>query len=327
MEQWSTTAVPATRRAPYWMEAVNKAYVQLECAVPSRSATPFFGAITRRELAEVSLSRISSTTQTVLRTPLQISRASEDIFLLSIQVAGAGQLVQDEKIAKLKPGDLALYDSTRPYQLLFDQDFEQYVLSLPGSVLRKRLRNAEDMTACKITSAQSGTARLLAYMVSELMACPPTGGPIVDLSLADSLVGILVAALAENLGSPSLKDDTGTVRRDRIKAYVLENLRDPELNIGKIANRLGLTASTVHRAWEGEADSLTNWIWSMRLQGAEQDLRRLAHHHKTITEIAYHWGFSSSAHFSRAFRQRFGVPPKEARESMRAQVQTNTMPI
>jgi len=309
------------------MEAVNKAYVQLECAVPSRSATPFFGAITRRELAEVSLSRISSTTQTVLRTPLQISRASEDIFLLSIQVAGAGQLIQDEKTAKLKPGDLALYDSTRPYQLLFDQDFEQYVLSLPGSILRKRLRNAEDMTACKITSAQSGTARLLAYMVSELMACPPTGGPIVDLSLADSLVGILVAALAENLGSPSLKDDTGTVRRDRIKAYVLENLRDPELNIGKIANRLGLTASTVHRAWEGEADSLTNWIWSMRLQGAEQDLRRLAYHHKTITEIAYHWGFSSSAHFSRAFRQRFGVPPKEARESMRAQVQTNTMPI
>ena len=108
---------------------------------------------------------------------------------------------------------------------------------------------------------------------------------------------------------------------------IAQHLRDPELNIGKIANRLGLTASTVHRAWEGEADSLTNWIWSMRLQGAEQDLRRLAHHHKTITEIAYHWGFSSSAHFSRAFRQRFGVPPKEARESMRAQVQTNTMPI
>jgi AraC-like DNA-binding protein len=183
------------------------------------------------------------------------------------------------------------------------------------------------MTACKITSAQSGTARLLSHMVSELMDCPPSGGPIVDLSLADSLVGILVAALAENLGSLPLSDDTGSVRRDRIKAYVLENLRDPELNIGKIAKRLSLTASTVHRAWEGEADSLTNWIWSMRLKGAEQDLRRLAHHNKTITEIAYHWGFSSSAHFSRAFRQHFGVPPKEARESMRALVQSDSMPV
>src|SRR5690606_40448236 len=115
-----------------------------------RSATPFFGAITRRELAEVSLSRISSTTQTVLRTPLQISRASEDIFLLSIQVAGAGQLVQDEKIAKLKPGDLALYDSTRPYQLLFDQDFEQYVLSLPGSILRKRDRKSTRLNSSHV---------------------------------------------------------------------------------------------------------------------------------------------------------------------------------
>jgi AraC-like DNA-binding protein len=220
-----------------------------------------------------------------------------------------------------------LYDSTRPYQLLFDQDFEQYVLSLPGSILRNRLHNAEDMTACKITSAQSGTARLLSHMVSELTDCPPSGGPSVDTSLADSLVSILVAALAENLGGLPLQDNTGSVRRDRIKAYVLENLRDPQLNIGKIAKRLDLTPSTVHRAWEGEANSLTSWIWSMRLQGAEQDLRQLAHQHRTITEIAYHWGFSSSAHFSRAFRRHFGVPPKEVRENMRALVQADSKPI
>lgn len=325
MEQWSTTTIPPARRAPYWMEAVNKAYVQLECAVPSRSTAPFFGAITRRELAAVNLSRITSTTQTVLRTPLQISRASEDIFLLSIQVAGTGQLIQDQKTAHLKPGDLALYDSTRPYQLLFDQDFEQYVLSLPGSILRKRLHHAEDMTACTMSSAQSGTARLLSHMVSELMNSPPSRGDLVDRSLADSLVGILVAALADNLSTLPLKDHTASQRRERIKAYVLENLPDPELCVGKIAQRLGLAASTIHRAWDGEATSLTNWIWSMRLQGAEQDLRRLAHHKRTITEIAYHWGFSSSAHFSRAFRQHFGVPPKEAREAMRALSQPRLM--
>lgn len=327
MEQWSTTALSPTRRAPYWMEAVNKAYVQLECTVPTRSPSPFFGAITRRELAAVSLSRITSTTQTVLRTPLQISRASEDMFLLSIQVAGAGQLIQDEKSAHLQPGDLALYDSTRPYQLLFNQHFEQYVLSLPGSILRRRLHNAEDMTACKIATAQSGTARLLSHMVSELMANPPSGGPKVDMPVADSLVGILVATLAENLGSLSLQDDSGPQRLDRIKAYVLENLRDPELSIGKIAHCLNLTPSTLHRAWVGEADSLTKWMWSMRLNGAEQDLRRQVCSNKTITEIAYHWGFSSSAHFSRAFRQRFGIAPKEARIEMRARSQSDSVPM
>ena len=325
MERWSTTAIPAIRRAPYWMEAVSQAYVSLECTVPTSLETPFFGAITRRELAAVNLSRISSTSQTVLRTPQQISKASEDIFLLSIQVAGSGRLVQDDKTAHLKPGDLALYDSTRPYQLLFDQHFEQYVLSLPGSLLRKRLNNAQDMTASKIATAQSGTARLLSHMVTELMESPPTGGPIVDVSLADSLVGILVATLAENLGSLNLKNDAGTVRRDRIKAYVMANLRDHELSIGKIAQTLGMTASTLHRAWEQEPDSLSNWIWSMRLKGAEQDLRRLACSSKTITEIAYHWGFSSSAHFSRTFRQHFGVPPKEARASMRAVAQAKTI--
>ena len=326
MEQWSTTAIPAVRRAPYWIEAVNQAYVQLECAVPHRSSDPFFGAITRRELAEVNLSHITSTAQTVLRTPQQISKASEDVFLLSIQLAGAGQLVQDQKIARLKPGELALYDSTRPYELLFDHHFEQYVLSLPGSLLRKRLRNAEDMTACKITTAQSGTARLLSRMITELMDSPPAGGPVVDMAVADGLVSILVATLAENMGSLSLKDESVSLRCDRIKAYVLENLRDPDLSISKIAKRLNLTASTVHRAWEGEPDTLSKWMWSMRLKGAEQDLHRLACSDKTITEIAYHWGFSSSAHFSRAFRQHFGVPPKEARAGRRALLQSDLRP-
>jgi AraC-like DNA-binding protein len=34
---------------------------------------------------------------------------------------------------------------------------------------------------------------------------------------------------------------------------------------------------------------------------------------RTITEIAFGWGFSDAAHFSRIFRARFGCAPRELR--------------
>ena len=54
----------------------------------------------------------------------------------SIQTAGTGRISQDGRSTELHPGDFALYDSTRPYELAFDDDFQQYVLMLPGPTLR-----------------------------------------------------------------------------------------------------------------------------------------------------------------------------------------------
>ncbi|MEX2334160.1 MAG: AraC family transcriptional regulator, partial [Pseudohongiella sp.] len=34
---------------------------------------------------------------------------------------------------------------------------------------------------------------------------------------------------------------------------------------------------------------------------------------RRICDIAYAWGFASEAHYSRAFRQRFGMTPSEAK--------------
>ena len=52
-----------------------------------------------------------------------------------------------------------------------------------------------------------------------------------------------------------------------------------------------------------------------RLDGCRGDLARQSD--RTISEIAFAWGFSSSAHFSRAFRKRFGVTPTAFRRGDR----------
>jgi AraC-like DNA-binding protein len=90
-------------------------------------------------------------------------------------------------------------------------------------------------------------------------------------------------------------------------------LRDPTLSVNDIAAHLRLSPSTIHRAFAGEPSSLNAWIWNQRLDGAKRELCDPALINRTISEIAFGWGFNEAAHFSRVFKHRFGCSPRELR--------------
>lgn len=103
------------------------------------------------------------------------------------------------------------------------------------------------------------------------------------------------------------------LHREQIRACVRARLRDPGLTVAAIATQLRLSPSTLHRAWSGEPCSLADWIWSQRLDAARRDLCSPGLARRSVSEIAFHWGFNDAAHFSRAFRARFGCAPRELR--------------
>lgn len=309
---WSTDIVEARDRLSYWIEAVCNTYVQLECDTPQRDRV-FNGTIEANRLATLGLSRVTSSPQWVRRTPQKIARATEDYFLVSIQTKGRGKIVQDGRIADLAPGDFALYDSTRPYELIFDEPFQQHVLQLPGAVLRGRLRNTETLTARKVCGDR-GAGHLMIGMIETLAADIDTLEAGSVAAIAESVENILVAGLCSLPGTadPAVSQLTA-YHRDQIKTYVLRHLRDPQLSVQAIAAHLRLSSSTIYRAFAGEPISLNSWIWNQRLDGAKRDVCDPALAGRTITEIAFGWGFNDAAHFSRIFRARFGCSARELR--------------
>lgn len=310
---WSTNTVEERDRLPYWVEAVCDTYVQLDCDTPDRVG-PFHGEIAFDQLSTLGLSRVTATSQWVRRTPGKIAQATEDYFLVSIQTAGHGLLIQDGRTAELHPGDFALYDSTRPYELVFRDDFQQYVLQMPGSALRSRLRNTEKLTAQKVCGTR-GAGHLMISMIKSLAADIDTLEAGSIAAVAESVENILVAGLCSlpDATEPTVSDLTA-FHRDRIKAYAAGRLRDPCLSVNEIAAHLRISQSTVHRAFADAPCSLNAWIWAQRLEGARRDICDPALINRSISEIAFGWGFNDAAHFSRAFRARFGCSPRELRE-------------
>jgi len=286
--------------------------VQLDCNAAAVAAS-IEGTIEADELANLQLSRVTASPQIVRRTPAAIARASEDYFLVSIQTRGKGLIAQDGRTAQLAPGDFALYDSTRPYDLHFEGDFQQYVLRLPGPILRTALRDTTLLTASKV-SGKRGAGHLMIGMIQTLAADIHTLAPESSAAVAESVTQILIAGLST---LPAARERPVTrltaYYREQIKACISARLRDPDLSAASIAAQLRVSPSTVHRAWAGEACSLSEAILAQRLDSARRDLCDPMLRSRSISEIAFSWGFNDAAHFSRAFRARFACSAREMR--------------
>lgn len=308
----STDTVAPRERSAYWTDLICNVYVQLACE-PGRGAD-FQGSIVNHRLPTLGMSMVTSRAQTVSRTASHLARSSDDYFLVSIQSRGQGVVRQDGRDAVLRPGDFALYDSTRQYQLVFDDDFEQIVLKLPGERVRSLLRDTHKLTATTVSGAQ-GAGHLLITMIDTLKNDVAQLQPASALAVADGVLNILVAGLQTlpSATQPALPQ-LAAYHLTRIKTLVQERLNDPELSVGAVADALGLSAGHVHRVFKAESTSLAQYIWQQRLDACSRDLLdpRLAG--RAVGDIAFSRGFNDAAHFSRAFKDRFGCSPREWRQ-------------
>ena len=311
---WTTSSVAPRESLSYWIEAVCRTYTSLDCEHRNQEA-PFYGQIEAGIVGEIGVTQVRAAAQKVRRTLGSIARHEEDKLLFSIQKRGRCTVVQDGRVATLAPGDFVLYDTKRPYDLTFDEDFSQYVVALPGHVLRPHLTSPDRLTARRIPGGSS-IGRAVLHAVETVANAQSVSDGATARPMEEALRGLLTAGLLSLPGAEARPEETASgARRAAIKAYVLQNLCDPELCVGMIAAAQGVDVSTVHRAFDTEGETVSRWIWGQRLENARRDLIDPGQSSRTLTSIAFSWGFNDMAHFSRAFKARFGQSPRAARHT------------
>jgi AraC-like DNA-binding protein len=307
----TTEAVTAGQRLEYWIDMICSTYVQLECDAPVTDR--FNGFIESQNMPGLDLSVVASGAQNVLRTPRQIARATDDYFLVSVQTKGHGRVRQDGRAAFLAPGDFALYDSTREYELHFEDNFEQIVLKLPGERLRSLVRDTDKLTATAV-SGKAGAGHLMINMINTLWQDIDALQPASAAAVADGVMNILVAGL-QTLPANNCRglSSLATYHLARIKQTIEARMADPTFCIGDVARELGISVAHIHRLFRNEATTPAQYIWARRLEACGRDLLDPRKAHRSISDVAYGWGFNDAAHFSRSFRERFGCSPREWR--------------
>src|ERR1700761_3015913 len=98
----------------------------------------------------------------------------------------------------------------------------------------------------------------------------------------------------------------------RVERYIRAHLGDQALSARQIAAAHFISLRQLYYAWPGRDRSLAEWIISERLAAAATELAARPGP-VAIAAVARRCGFASPAHFSRRFKDEYGVTPREWR--------------
>ena len=311
--QFTTDGSPGHKRLALWQDIVCDVYVGLDCRSDLGSA--FHGKVSQAPLGRAVCTEVSSDRQRVFRTPSRIARSDADFILVALGRDGIGAVLQDGRETIISPGEFALYDTTRPYELQFDGAFTQTVFKVPRDMLHRRIGGTEALTAVTF-AADRPLARLVYDFICQVCQ---SAGEIEEnhaLALSEQALDLLAMSLSERLGATPLPASTHrSALLYRLKAHIRAHLSDPKLSLSDTAAALGISPRYVNDLLGDEQTSFQRHVLTERLAQCKRDLssRRLAHRH--VGEIALAWGFNDLSHFGRVFREHFGMAPRDWRHS------------
>lgn len=311
--QFTTDGTPGHRRLALWQDIVCDVFVELDCKSDLGSA--FHGSVTQAPLGKAVCSEVCSNRQHVFRTPSRIARSDHDFVLVALGNRGVGGVVQDGRETVIHPGEFALYDTTRPYELKFDHAFTQTIFKVPSEMLQRRLGGTQALTATSL--GPDTPLQKLAYdFIYDLCHTADRIEPVHGLLLSEQAVELVAMALSERLGKTSLPSSTHRAALlYRLKAHIRAQLANPELSLSDTAAAIGISPRYINDLLADEHTSFQRYVLTERLAQCKRDLASpwLAHRH--VGEIAFTWGFNDLSHFGRVFRGHFGISPRDFRQS------------
>lgn len=225
---------------------------------------------------------------------------------LIFQEEGECLFEQDGRALLLGPGQWCAYDKTRPYRLSTRAFSRQLAVVPPiraDAPLSRRLMRGHSFLRGPGSVLHATTAATLAA----IRALEETDAARLGRILTDLLELTLLADPDEE--DPASRD----ARRRAALDHIERHLADPGLEVSAIAAAVGCSKRTLHKLFLDQGMTVARTIWARRLERSRAELVDPAMAGRTITEIAHHWGFSDSQHFSRAFKVHFGVTPRDCR--------------
>jgi AraC-like DNA-binding protein len=300
------------RRLAVWQDIVCDVFVGLDCRSDMHEA--FWGAVSQSVVGPATFTKVDSCAQRVFRTPSRIARASDDFVLVALGNSGVNGVYQDGREAIVSAGQFVLYDTTRPYELRFDDSFAQTILQMPRKLLQQRIGAFDTLTATTFSSDRPLDGLAFDFLV-RLSKTVDRVDPATAARLLDQGLDLIAMAFAERMHdrSPDQSFHRSALLY-RLKNHILTHLRDPELSLSRTASAIGISPRYASDLMADEQTSFRSYVQTQRLDRCRRDLSDPAHATRHVGDIAFAWGFNDLAHFSRIFKQRFGASPRDWRE-------------
>jgi AraC-like DNA-binding protein len=304
-------------RLAYWYDVACKVFVKHNCQVQQPSSfdvTMDHGAL--GDLGVASIETIGLTFAEV--TKRTIAAGEDDVFFLCLQLSGTGTFNQDGRETTIRPGDFVLLDAQRPYTCNYAAAWKQIIIKIPHRSLKARLGASSELTAHAVRHADgigglaSGYMRMLPGRIDSLR-------PAAKIQIAEHVLDLAAMSLTSAAGKDRPAVSSGRALTLLQLRMAIENrLGEPGLDPQTAAAAAGISVRYANTLLSAQGTSLERLIVSRRLDHCRQALEDPAQANRTITDIAFGWGFHDASHFNRRFKAEFGCSPSDYRRRFRA---------
>jgi AraC-like DNA-binding protein len=107
----------------------------------------------------------------------------------------------------------------------------------------------------------------------------------------------------------------GAARLRAIMSDITANLGDCDLTVAAVAQRQRVTPRYLHKLFEGEELTFSNFVLGQRLSRAHRMLCDSRFGDRSVSSVAFDVGFGDLSYFNRTFRRRYDATPSDIRHS------------
>lgn len=228
-------------------------------------------------------------------------------------VDGDGFIEQSGARLPFGAGDISFRNLAEPSRVVFETPGRFYAIRLPAAVMQAHRGGRHGGRLVPRVAHGTGpqaeaTRRLLSGLA-------PDGTPAVaDFYLSFALPWLFAAAYhGEDAAAPALRAGNESRWRQALD-HIEQHLFDADgLSAAACARTIGVSERYLHRLFAQRGLRFSRAVLERRLDAAHAMLRCTADRAHTIASVAYQCGFKEPAHFSRLFKQRYGLSPRECR--------------
>ena len=315
-QHFSTENQPMSHRLEWLKEVIGREYANVD--VTPHKDEPIFNDMTIYPWQNgVQLSPIRTNSLQIERLSQEPTEVEQDCYFAVLLTSGKYKLEQDGREVFLEKGDMALYDATEWHRITMPQATSKILITIPRELLNQRIHNLSNLTAKRI-SAKSGmgavTSSHIQTTVNQLHCIDKSS----FLEMTEPVLDILTLSL--NQFNPSSIHLSGTQRSTlfHVKKYIKKHCDNSELTPEIISQAVGLSVRYMNNLFNTEETSLMRYVAQQRLCLVHSWLSNQRYLHRSITELAIQSGFNNMAHFSRVFKTKYGMSPRQFREESKA---------
>lgn len=305
VESWTLAGLADEQRPAAFQAVVDETHLPWHVQAAAESV-PSIGRVLRaRAEADLVATWYRGEALTVTREATELARTEGAWYGVNCVLAGTQTISQNGQRHEVHSGGMLLWSSGAPARIEVSAPGVRYLTMLvPAATLDAIAPHAERVLGRPLTL--EGAGRLLQqHMISVVRYATELEPAAVAaaISAGVELLGAAVNADADRLATGDAKPTI-----ERLLGYIDRQLWDPALNAESIAAAHGISLRTLYRIFdEAGSGSVAEAVRERRLTRCYDELAQ--GDAESVGAVAARWGFLDPAHFSRAFKRRFGVSP------------------